>query len=218
MLFNCSVLKNTDKSSESASNSKGLRAALYRWLWKKRQGRDEQKMKAGLTAYSVVILVLAVIANTIIAWDFGMMLFPHYHSTVFPLYFILGNMIAGASTVLILGAVTSQTLDLSVFFKTEQLKSMGITITGFALLWLYMFWAQFFVSWYGNLPHEYGVISVQMYGHYAPVFWAMMACNTLIPLAALLFVKVSVSSASLFARSCVCAVPSGPGPSIPSPR
>ena len=179
-----------DVTNESASNAKGLRAALYRWLWKRRQGRDEQKMKAGLTAYSVVILVVAVIANTFIAWDFGMMLFPHYHSTVFPMYFILGNMIAGTSTVLILGAVMSRTLDLSVFFKTEQLKSMGITITGFALLWLYMFWAQFFVTWFGNLPYETKPLWTQMFGHYSGYFWVMMFCIFGIPIGTMIFAAV----------------------------
>ena len=126
-----------DVTSDMASSASGFRAALYRWLWKQRQRRDVQKLKTGMLSHSVIILVVAVITNTIIAWDFGMMLVPHYHSTVYPLYFILGNMIAGASAILILGAVTSRTLNLSAFFKTEQLKSMGIVLTGFALLWLY---------------------------------------------------------------------------------
>jgi molybdopterin-containing oxidoreductase family membrane subunit len=147
-------------------------------------------LKTNMFLYSPVILVVAVVANTFIAWDFGMMLFPHYHSTVFPMYFILGNMIAGSAGILILAAVTSRTLGLENFFSTTQLKSMGIVLTGFALLWLYMFWAQFFVTWFGNLPHELEPLQAQMAGHYAPYFWVMVFCVFGFPIATLIFAPV----------------------------
>ncbi len=134
-----------------------------------------------------VMLIVAVIANTFIAWDFAMMLFPHYHSTVFPMYFILGLMLGGTALIVILAAITSRTLQLAEFFKTFQLKSIGIVITGFSLFWIYMFWAQFFVSWYGNLPHETGPIWTRMFGHYAPYFWTMMVCVFGIPVGSMIF-------------------------------
>ncbi len=71
-----------------------------------------------------------------------------------------------------------------------QLKNMGITLTAFSLLWLYMFWAQFFVSWFGNLSHEYGVVSLAMYGHYGKYFWVMMICVFGIPIGSMIFAAV----------------------------
>ena len=176
-----------DVTSALASNASGPVAGLYRWLWSRRQGKDVSELKSSLLGYSVIILVVAVITNTFIAWDFAMMLFPHYHSTVFPMYFIMGNMLAGAASVLILAAVTSRTLGLSEFFQTFQLKSMGIVVTGFALFWLYMFWAQFFVTWFGNLPYEMRPLWAQMFGHYSPYFWVMMLCVFALPIASMIF-------------------------------
>ena len=179
-----------DVTSESAESSPGWCRSLYRRLWSLRQSRDESKLKTNMFLYSPAILILAVIANTFIAWDFGMMLFSHYHSTVFPMYFILGNMIAGSGAILMLGAVTSRTLRLENFFGKTQLKSMGIVLTGFALLWLYMFWAQFFVTWYGNLPYELAPLQAQMTGHYAPYFWVMVFCVFAFPIGTLIFSPV----------------------------
>ena len=179
-----------DVTRESAESGPGWRRSLYQWLWALRQRRDDKKLKSNMFLYAPVVLVVAVVANTITAWDFGMMLFPHYHSTVFPMYFILGNMIAGSATILILGAITCRTLGLQNFFGKTQLKSMGIVLTGFALLWLYMFWAQFFVTWFGNLPHETGPLWTQMEGHYAPYFWVMMFCVFGFPLGAMIFAPV----------------------------
>jgi molybdopterin-containing oxidoreductase family membrane subunit len=67
---------------------------------------------------------------------------------------------------------------------------MGIVLTGFALLWLYMFWAQFFVTWFGNLPHELEPLQAQMAGHYAPYFWVMVFCIFGFPIATLIFAPV----------------------------
>jgi molybdopterin-containing oxidoreductase family membrane subunit len=179
-----------DVTSESTQTGPAWRRGIYRWLWSLRQRRDDQKLKANMFLFAPVVLVVAVIANTFIAWDFCMMLFPHYHSTVFPMYFILGNMLAGTAAVLLLGAVARHTLRLENFFGVTQLKSMGIVLTGFALLWLYMFWAQFFVSWFGNLPRELGPMDAQMTGHYAPFFWVMIFCVFGFPLGALIFSPV----------------------------
>jgi len=176
-----------DVTSEMTETGPGWRRSLYKWLWSLRQRRDVSRLKTNMFLYSTAVLIVAVITNTFIAWDFGMMLFPHYHSTVFPMYFILGNMIAGTGAILILGRVTSRTLGLESFFGTIQLKSTGIVLTGFALLWLYMFWAQFFVTWFGNLPTELTPLQAQMEGHYAPYFWAMVFCVFGFPIATMIF-------------------------------
>ncbi len=169
--------------------------AWRRWLYGRLARRPDEVSPARLTRrlylLSPWILVLAVIANTFIAWDFGMMLFPHYHSTVFPMYFSLGNMFAGSAALLLVAAILSLLRpETERRFEKAQYKSMGILLTGFSLLWLYMFWAQFFVTWYGNLPHEFGPLWKQMYGHYGVFFWSMMICIVGLPIATLIFAPI----------------------------
>ena len=74
-------------------------------------------------------------------------------------------------------------------------------ITAFTPLWLYLFWSQFFVVWFGNLPRETDALWPQMYGHYAPYFWTMMAGCFFVPFAALVFafVKRSVIAMTILA-------------------
>ncbi|MCG8325284.1 MAG: hypothetical protein MI673_07185 [Thiotrichales bacterium] len=179
-----------DINVQDAETGPAWRQWLYRRLLAMKQGRDEQALKRNVYLYSPVILLAVVIPNTFIAWDFGMMLIPHYHSTVFPMYFIMGNMFAGSAALLVIVVLLSRFIALDQYFRTIHVHSMGILLTGFALFWLYFFWAQFFVSWFGNLPHEYGVLSVQMYDHYAPVFWLMISCNFILPIACLIFLRV----------------------------
>ena len=179
-----------DISMQDAKSGPAWRNWLYRKLLSMKKGKNEKALQRKVYLLSPVILIAVVIPNTLIAWDFGMMLIPHYHSTVFPMYFIMGNMFAGTAAILILVVILSRYISINSYFQTVHVQSMGVLLTGFALFWLYFFWAQFFVSWFGNLPNEYGVLAKQMYGHYAPVFWIMIVCNFIIPIASLIFLKV----------------------------
>ena len=179
-----------DITADAAATGPTWRQSLYRGLSKLGQGRDTRRLQSYMYLLAPVILITAVIANTFIAWDFGMMLVPHYHSTVFPMYFAMGSMVAGSAAMLIMGAMMSRMLDFGAYFGKFQVKSLGIMITGLVLFWLYMFWAQFFVTWFGNLPNEFGPVWAQMYGHYAPLFWTQMICIIGIPIGTLIFAPV----------------------------
>ena len=78
-------------------------------------------------------------------------------------------------------------------FGVQQIKGLGMLVTGFTLLWLYFFWAQFFVIWFGNLPQETEPVWRQMYGHYSPYFWTMIAGCFFVPFVFLLFAIVKRS-------------------------
>ncbi len=176
---------------ESDTDSGPLwRRIFYQKLLEMKAKRDMSKMPDKLYDMSIIVCVLFFLPNTFIAWDFGMMLYPHFHSTVYPLYFIMGNMFAGAASLILLHNILSRFVAIRDFFGVRQVQNMGVLLTSFALLWLYLHWAQFFVIWFGNLPHEYAPIWKQMYGHYAPLFWTMMLFVVGIPIVALIFQKI----------------------------
>ncbi|MEM7280422.1 MAG: hypothetical protein AAF438_02145 [Pseudomonadota bacterium] len=183
-----------DMTEENASEGPKWRQAIYKNLLSRKSKKSEEQMrwhKRNVYFYSSYVILACALALTFISWDLGMTLVSHYHSTVFPMYFMMGCMFAGSALIFLMFRLVVGFSEVDRFFDTHyQGKSVGILLTGFALLWLYFFWAQFFVSWYGNLPYEYGVISKQMYGHYAPMFWLQILCLIGIPIGSLIFAKV----------------------------
>lgn len=163
-------------------------------------GIDHDAVERRLYLMSPIVLISFVITNTFVAWDFAMMLIPHWHSTVFPIHFWFGNVFAGTAA-LIAFVIVMRRADGGHYFGPHQLKSLGMVVTGFTLMWLYFFWAQFFVIWFGNLPYESEPVWRQLYGHYSPFFWAMIAGCFFLPFATLLFaaVKRSVLALALIA-------------------
>jgi molybdopterin-containing oxidoreductase family membrane subunit len=179
-----------DVTPELASEGPAWRRALYRWLLARREGRDMAVLQEKVYRYAPWVILAYALPNTIIGWDFGMMLWPFYHSTVFTMYFMQGSLFGGTALILLLFALLSRLTDVQGYLDPHvQVKNIGIMLTGFALLWLYLFWAQFFVTWYGNLPHEYAPLWAQLYGNYAPYFWAQIICIIVIPIGTMIFAR-----------------------------
>jgi molybdopterin-containing oxidoreductase family membrane subunit len=161
---------------------------------------DHDRVEKQLYLLSPVVLLGFVVSNTFIAWDLAMMLIPHWHSTVFPIHFWFGNIFAGTSAMIAF-VVVMRKIDGGGHFGLTQVRSLGMLVTGFTLMWLYFFWAQFFVVWFGNLEQESAPLWRQMYGHYAPFFWIMISGCFFVPFVCLLFavVKRSVLAMCLIA-------------------
>ena len=170
------------------------------YVWKSLQpdleqmaNTDHSKVQRQLYFLSPLVLIAFVICNTFLAWDFAMTLIPHWHSTIFPIHYWFGNVYAGTAAMFIIPAVLSRTSAAESHFGTHQIRSLSKVISGFMLLWLYFLWGQFFVMWFGNLPRETDALFRQMYGHYAPFYWTMIAGCFFIPFASLIFAIVNRS-------------------------
>ncbi|HUO82658.1 MAG TPA: hypothetical protein VM616_07365 [Gammaproteobacteria bacterium] len=154
---------------------------------------DHREVERQLYLLSPFVLLAFVVCNTFFAWDFGMMLIPHWHSTVFPIHFWFGNLFAGSAALIVFPALLGRSTATGSHFGPAQIRNLGMLVTAFTLMWLYFYWAQFFVIWFGNLPHEYGPLWRQMYGHYSPYYWAMMAGCFFVPFVAFIFAVVKRS-------------------------
>jgi hypothetical protein len=152
-----------------------------------------RRIENQLYLFSPFIILAFVLCNTLFAWDFAMMLIPHWHSTVFPIIYWWGNFFAACAGLIVFPALLGRSGLGARYFGPEQVRFLGMMLTAFTLIWLYFFWAQFFVMWFGNLPHETEPLWRQMYGHYAPYYWTMMAGCFFIPLGTLIFAVVKRS-------------------------
>ena len=154
--------------------------------------QDHRAVEARLRAMSPFVIVAFVVCNTLLAWDFGMMIAEHWYSTVFPIYFSFGNVFAGTAALVLFVPVLRRA-GAAPPFGPDQVRNLGMVVTAFTLIWLYLYWAQFFVIWYGNLPRETGPVWRQMYGHYAPYYWTMMSACFFVPFVAFIFAAVKRS-------------------------
>ena len=148
---------------------------------------DHQEVRDQLYWMSPFIIIAYIVCSTFIAWDFGMMLIPHWHSTVFPIHYWFGNAYAATAALIVLPVLLGRFSSSEFRFSPQQIRYFSMLVSGFMLLWLYFMWSQFFVMWFGNLPRETDALFRQMYGHYAPLYWTMVAGCFFIPFGSLIF-------------------------------
>ena len=128
------------------------------YLYFKRNLKAEQTSslddygQTGSNFLPAFVIMTYVIANTNTSWDFGMTLIPRWESSIFPLYYCAGNLLAGSAFLFLMSGV------FVVLWKKrkigiKEIDPMGKLLLGFTLLWVYMFWSQFVRIWYGNLPY-----------------------------------------------------------------
>jgi len=99
--------------------------------------------------HSAVHLALAYTAVlTLISVDLLMSLQPRWVSTLFGAHFFVGAAYGALAMVPIIARLRRKDL------PVDTAHDIGKLLFAFSLLWTYMFWSQYIVTWYGNLPHE----------------------------------------------------------------
>jgi hypothetical protein len=143
------------------------------------------------------VLGIYIILNTNIAWDFGMTITPHWESSVFAPLFWCGNVLLGTAFLFVISGGFIPRAP-GARMNKGHLDSMGKMLTGLVLLWIYMFWSQHMVLWYGNLPHRMAPVFKQMSGGFTVTFAVMILTIFILPFGALIFKRTKVSGPAIF--------------------
>jgi hypothetical protein len=102
-------------------------------------------------------LIYALVMG-VLAWDFIMSLEPHWFSTLIGPYFFMGAILGGVMTTALITLTVRARLGLHNWILPSTLHDLGKLAFGFTIFWAYMFFSQYIVIWYGQLPHEQAFI------------------------------------------------------------
>ncbi|MFZ0391199.1 MAG: hypothetical protein WAN36_12150 [Calditrichia bacterium] len=140
--------------------------------------------------WAVLYLFSFVITQSLVAVDWVMSLEFPWISTLFGGIFFMESFYAG---IAVLAMVTSHHLHHvskdAKFYKV--LRDSAIFMFGFALAWAGLFYAQYLVIWYGNLPGEVSFYAVRMSrSPYHFIFYLHILMLFIIPFVGLLSKKL----------------------------
>jgi hypothetical protein len=103
--------------------------------------------------YSATYMVLFGITSSTMAWDFLMSIDSHWFSTLYGWYNAASLWVATvATTTLILIYLKNQGYLPQV--NENHLHDLGKYMFGFSVFWTYLFFSQYMLIWYANLPEE----------------------------------------------------------------
>jgi len=140
---------------------------------------------------------LVISVHTVVSFDFAIALIPGWHATVFPPYFVAGAIYAGFAMVMTLAIPIRAIYKLEDFITMRHLRNMAMVMLATGLIVTYGYLMEIFMAWYGGNTAEMYMITNRMVGPYAPMYWALIFCNVLVP-QALWFRRVRGNVKGLF--------------------
>jgi hypothetical protein len=179
-----------------------------RWItrgWRGLEPEREASQRAQDRLAPVILIAYAVVL-TLQSFDFVMSLDGEWYSTLLGGYFFIGNLYLGLAAVAVLGIWARSRLDLARYITTDQFHDLGKLLFGFCMLWAYMFFTQYLVIWYGNLPFEVRFVLHRVTAPWTPLAVTVVAGCFLVPFVMLLSRDVKRNPTSLAAVSIVVIV------------
>lgn len=189
-------------SSKSGFLSKGfyttttvLTIVLWSFLgWKMRQRSrmlDDRPIKSleGRKKYiwdntvwaALYIIVFALTVMSTVPWLWLMSIDAHWYSTMYSWYTFASTFVAGLAliTLFVIFLKNNNYLE---YVGTEHLHDLGKFQFAFSIFWTYLWFSQFMLIWYANIPEETVYFVERAQGIYKGIFWIMFLINFVAPI------------------------------------
>jgi Ni/Fe-hydrogenase subunit HybB-like protein len=154
------------------------------WVGSFRQWKHYSRLYMFLAAFATPLVVSV---HSVVSWDFAMSLLPGWHTTIFAPYFVAGAIFSGTAMVITLVVPMRRILGLQKHITIDHFESIAKILLFTSLLVSYSYIVEFALALYSGNPFESGIFIYRLVGDYRYFYWAMLFCNSLVPLT--LFVK-----------------------------
>lgn len=171
-----------------------IRMVLYFGLWfvlflNLRKQALREDLEGGVLNYdksvktSVIFLIIFAVTSVTAAWDWVMSIDVHWFSTMFGWYMFASWWVTGLA-VITLTVVNLKEAGYLKMVNANHLHDLGKFMFAFSIFWTYVWFAQFMLIYYANIPEEtvYFVERLEGYGGiYRPVFILNILINFAFP-------------------------------------
>lgn len=161
------------------------------WLfarWFRRQSLELDQLsgdtlvKRHLLKYrrSALFLVFFAVFSSTLAWDWIMSIDAHWFSTLFGWYAFSGMWVSAMVTAVIL-VLYLKRKGYMPQVNNSHIHDMGKWVFAISFLWSYLWFSQFMLIWYSNIPEEVAYFQARIDAH-PGLLWSMFFINFAVPM------------------------------------
>jgi hypothetical protein len=129
---------------------------------------------------AVFIVFFALTVASTIPWLWLMSIDAHWYSTMYSWYTFASTFVAGMALVAIF-VVYLKNQDYLEYVSEEHLHDLGKFMFAFSVFWTYLWYSQFMLIWYANIPEETVYFKPRMQGPYRVIFFLNLIANFVLP-------------------------------------
>jgi Ni/Fe-hydrogenase subunit HybB-like protein len=149
-------------------------------MWKKSRKQDvdgDVKHTKSSRVMSAIFAPLFALSVTFASVDYIMSIEPTWFSTMFGVYQFSGFLLSGFAALILLLILLQRSGYLRKAVNTSHFHNLGMWLFAACTFWAYIWFCQFMLIWYSNIPEETQHFYARWEG---PWFWVAMVVNPLL--------------------------------------
>ena len=160
------------------------------WFWMYRLIRREslaEDLNGGTThyhkmvKYSAIFIIIFAVTSSTSAWDWVLSIDPHWFSTMFGWYVFASWFVAGLAAITLI-VVRLRENGYLMNIGSEHLHDLGKFVFAFSIFWAYIWFGQFMLIYYANIPEETVYFVERLSSeYYRPIFFMILILNFFLP-------------------------------------
>lgn len=103
---------------------------------------------------AAMIIAIAIIVYSVLAWIFGVTLQPGWHSTIFGPYFVIAAVYSGAGMLIILMWIFRKVYKLENYITKKHFVNVGVILLILAAFFGYFTFSDYLTKWYGSVKMD----------------------------------------------------------------
>jgi len=132
------------------------------------------------TIMSSMIIAIAIIVYSVLAWIFGVTLQPGWHSTIFGPYFVIAAVFSGTGLLIILMWIFRKVYHLEEYITKRHFVNVGVLLTIIAAFYGYFTFSDYLTKWYGSIKMD-SILIDKLFSEYYALFIFANYIGILIP-------------------------------------
>ena len=158
--------------------------SVYRYF--SRKFSISQDLEEGISNHkknfriSAAFLVFFIVTESIMSWDWIMSIDPHWFSTLFGWYVFASMIVSGVTTIALI-TIYLKSRGYLEFVNDSHIHDLAKFMFGFSVFWTYLWFSQFMLIWFSNIPEEVTYFITRIEDYNLP-FFGMLVMNFIFPL------------------------------------
>jgi hypothetical protein len=128
---------------------------------------------------SAGFLVFFIYTESMMSWDWIMSVDPHWFSTLFGWYLLASMLVSGITVIALITIYLKSKGHLDIV-NDSHLHDLAKFMFGFSVFWTYLWFSQFMLIWYANIPEEVTYYITRIEDYTIP-FFGMIIMNFIFP-------------------------------------
>lgn len=134
--------------------------------------------------WSAAFLVFYLVTESMMSWDWIMSVDPHWFSTLFGWYVFASMFVSGITTIALI-TIYLKSKGYLPEVNNSHIHDLAKFMFGISIFWTYLWFSQFMLIWYADIPEEVTYFVTRIEGFRLP-FFSLLVLNFIFPLLVLM--------------------------------